>query len=345
MVIVNVFYFKAIECRLFGIQPAFYDWCQEATDILYDYCFEPDSDYYRTLYAVVCSHEAAKLTNSKKYNILLLDNLNGRTISIGNLMLDCGFAANVETEKMPKDLPVIDNHILPCSDDDDDDVFSAPDEQPNEAVRYDESEDEIPDEWDLQIFNAFDLLTANNIDTEKVEKALKNTPKLREIRPLSTPPPIALPLAEFRTPTVEWYQTDIHIKFDILLSDVSEYVAKVLRDRVFVFRTTKNGVPYNLSIQLYGKVEKTFVHSAGGQVVKVTLSKCRKEEWPRLAIQKDVRNIKYKLDMYQEPETEQNDLTRALMLKNKDVDEPEGNIWIVGSDEDEGSDSDMVLSD
>lgn len=327
---------------MFGLQPAVDDWCQEATDILYDYCFEPDSDYYRTLYAVVCSEEAAKLTNGKKYNILLLDNLNGKTVSIGHLMLDCGFATLVENEKMPEDLPVIETYTLPYSDDDDD--FSAPDEQPNEVVRYDEIEDEIPEEWDIQIFDAFNLLTGKNIDTNKVAKALQVTPKVPEI-PSSSPPPIALPLAEFRTPRVEWYQTDVHIKFDILLPDVTQHIAKVLRDRVFVFRTTKNGVPYHLSIQLYGKVEKTFVHSAGGQVVKVTLSKCRKEEWPRLTIQKDVRNIKYKMEMYQEPETEENGVARVLMLNNEDVDEPEDDICYVGSDFDENSDSDMVLSD
>lgn len=324
---------------MFGISPALDVWCKEATDILYEYCFEPDSDYYRTLYAVVCSKETAKVSCGKKYSILLLDNLSGRTISIGNLMIDCGFATLVEDEKLPEDLPVIEDSLLQYSDDDD------LEEQPNEVETFDEFGDELPSKWDMQIFNPFDLISGKHIDAAQI---LQQRPTIRhEIEP----PPRALPLSEFRTPTVQWYQTDMHIKLDILLPDVTEYIAKVLRDRLFVFRTKQNGVPYHLSIQLYAKVEKTLVHSAGGQVVKVTLSKCRKEEWPRLTIQKDVKNVKYNMEMYREPETEKSSPCKVLTL-GKELDDEFGleldqdvEFLDVGSDFDESSHSDLVLSD
>lgn len=62
---------------------------------------------------------------------------------------------------------------------------------------------------------------------------------------------------------------------------------------LFIFSTTHNGKPYQLDLQLYNKVEKTFQHSAGGPHIKITLSKCKKEEWPRLVVQRGMKHITY----------------------------------------------------
>lgn len=306
--------------------------------MLYDYCYEPASDCFRTLYAVVHSKEAAQFSGDKKYSISLLDNLNGRTISIGSLMIDCGFAGFVEGEKLPEDLPVIKNNTFSSSDCDVDDHH----EEPTENIHTDEFEDELDtDEWDLRVFNVSNLINGKYIDVERVLQRNSNN------REMSIPPN-GVPFNEYRTPTVVWHQTDIHIKLDIQVPHVTDYIVKVLRDRVFVFKTDQNGVPYHLTIQLYDKVEKTFVHSAGGLVVKVTLSKCRKEEWPRLSINKSMKNIKYNMEMHQEAQEEVCD-QKFLTIRNKELNEPiqdeEEPITFIGSDFDENSDSDIFSSD
>lgn len=329
-------YFQAIECRLFGVSPILDCWCPEATDVLYDYCFEPNSDYFRTLYAVVMTKEQAKFTNGEKYSILLLDNLSGATISISNLLIDCGFASFKENEELPANFPeIVENHEQSSE--------SELEEQQQEIWEQKENDEMLGDDWDLQVFNPLLLLSGEDVDVAK-KLVLCETKEKREVQqPLK-----ALPLFQYRTPTVVWHQTDVHIKLDIQIPNVTDYVAKLLRDRVFVFRTNQAETPYHLSLQLYGKVEKTFQHSAGGLSVKICLSKCRKEEWPRLTIQHNVKNVKYNMDMYQNAEEEE-DNGRKFLTLSKDLDErilgeTEKEVCI-GSDFDENSDSDMELSD
>lgn len=315
-------------------------WCAEATDMLYDYCYEPGTDdYFRTLYAVVHAKETKGSLGGEKFKISLLDNFSGRTISIGNLMIECGFANCVEEEKM-HEFPIIENDFLSNSEDE-------VDERAVEVVEPTalNEEDEFWNNLESEFFNPLELLSGKDIYV--TERLSKRKPKIKEIeqKPLK-----ALPLSEFRTPTVVWYQTDIHIKLNIQVPNVTDYIAKLLRDRVFVFRTNENETPYHLSLQLYGKVEKTFIHSAGGLSVKVTLSKCRKEEWPRLTILKDLKNIKYNMDMYQDADAAENSDRKFLTIdeehKNERwIDDDEGKELCFGSDFDENSDSDMLSSD
>lgn len=62
-----------------------------------------------------------------------------------------------------------------------------------------------------------------------VEKKVveKKEPELPPIRALPSP---------YSTPRVIWFQTDIHIKINILLSDVTDCVLNVLRGKVLFFR-------------------------------------------------------------------------------------------------------------
>lgn len=331
---------------MFGISPVLDVWCGEALDILYDYCFEPDSDYFRTLYAVVHSKESAKISGGEKYSISLLDNLSGRTINLCKLIIDCGFASCVEGEMLPTELPVIENNNLCNSDDEIEEIDNhSYNEHSNTLVEFDDSEDdedgEFLSQWDVQVLNPFELLRGKEIDCAKI---LEKQAKKRE----TLPPLKALPMCEYRTPTVVWHQSDIHIKLTIHVPNVSDYIAKVLRDRIFVFRTNQDDVPYHLTLQLYGKVEKTFVHSAGGLVVKVTLSKCRKEEWPRLTINKNVKNVKYDMEKYQDDEMDE-ESGRKIFTMDKDLNErvleEDGVEACEGSDFDENSASDGYISD
>lgn len=334
----NFLFFQAIECRLFGISPVLDCWCGEATDVLYDYCYEPNTDYFRTLYAVVCRKERATFTDGEKYSILLLDNFSGETVSIGNLMFDCGFASFAEGEELPAELPKIERHTESESEAEDDN-----NQQPDTTLKFDENEtleESLGDDWDLQIFNPLQLLGGKDIDvSKKLCPTAINHEEQSQFK--------ALPLCEYRTPTVVWYQTDIHVKLNVQIPNVRDYSANLLRDRILVFRTNQNGVPYQLSLQLYGKVEKTFQHVAGGLSVKIILSKCRKEEWPRLTIQSNLKNIKYNMEMYQDAEDGNNGRKFLTLDKELDVrllDDGEQELCI-GSDFDSNSDSDVMSSD
>lgn len=113
-----------------------------------------------------------------------------------------------------------------------------------------------------------------------------------------------------------------------------------------MFQTTSNGSRYKLNLPLYSKIEKTFQHSAGGLSVKVVMSKCRKEEWPHLTIQKDPKNVKYDVEKCEDPDEEGR--KRFLTLK-KEFDEElldDGEKeFCVGSDFDESSESDVMSFD
>lgn len=88
----DFFLLQVIECRLFGIAPVLDVWSSEATDILYDeYCYEPGTDYFRTLYSVICKKERACHTD-QKYAILLIDSSKMKNVIINNLTIECGLA-------------------------------------------------------------------------------------------------------------------------------------------------------------------------------------------------------------------------------------------------------------
>lgn len=111
---------------------------------------------------------------------------------------------------------------------------------------------------------------------------------------------------------------------------------------IYAFSTTLNGKPYKLDLQLYNKIEKTFQHSAGGPYIKVSLSKCKKEEWPRLVIQNGMRHITYDMSRCIGVSEEKK---KPFLTIGQDVDEP-----ILGDDEHEiqigsdytNSDSDVM---
>lgn len=256
-------------------------------------------------------------------------------------MFDCGFASIVEGEELPAELPKIEKRIASDSETEDDN-----DKQPDTILKFNENEEiaeTLGDDWDLQIFNPLQVLGGKDIDLSKKLKSITGTSgNYGEQQSCK-----ALPLSKYRTPTVIWHQTDVHVTLNIQISHVTDYIANVLRDRILVFRTDHNGTPYHLSLQLYGKVEKTFQHVARGLDVKVTLSKCRKEEWPRLTIQSNVKNVKYNMEMYCDAEDENNG--RKFLTLDKELDErllEDGEAEVcIGSDFASDSDSDVMSSD
>lgn len=158
---VNSILFQAIECRLFGVSPILDCWCGEATDTLYDYCYEPNSDYFRTLYAVVHVKEDARLTGGSKFGISLLDDLTGKVISVGSLMIECGFAGFAEGEQLPDDLPVI---VKPAQSDDEDVQEQKQADYIREFVADLEGDGGSGDEWDAQVFDPAKFLSRRNLD-------------------------------------------------------------------------------------------------------------------------------------------------------------------------------------
>jgi hypothetical protein len=88
--------FQAIQCRLHGITPSFQEWSNEATDVLYKYMFEPNSDFFRSFYIQVCDKEKSDPTRTKiKYSVLLKDGYGDKNVLINQLLLDCGFAKSI----------------------------------------------------------------------------------------------------------------------------------------------------------------------------------------------------------------------------------------------------------
>ncbi|RZC40006.1 ATP-dependent RNA helicase TDRD12 [Asbolus verrucosus] len=88
--------FQAILCRLHGLSPAFGEWEDEATDVLYKYMLEPDSDIYRSLFVQVRDTEDCDTMRTKlKYSVLLKDGFGTKNVLLNQLIIDCGFATSV----------------------------------------------------------------------------------------------------------------------------------------------------------------------------------------------------------------------------------------------------------
>lgn len=106
---------------------------------------------------------------------------------------------------------------------------------------------------------------------------------------------LALPPASHCTPQVRWFQHKERVELNILLVDCRIYDLRLVRGQLLHFSTVHDGKSYKLNLHLFGKVEKTYQHRAAGPSVKVTLTKCKADDWPRLVLQKGMKHIKYDL--------------------------------------------------
>lgn len=166
--------FQVIECRLFGVKPVLDCWSPEAIDILYEYCFEPHTDYFRTLYIKICNTETSRLTQGTKFAVLLIDTMNSKPVLINNIMIDCGFAIDVDTEVLDKDMSLsMTNH----DEEDEDDDAEEEDGQSYEVEDEQESGDEDDNGldrtvWDWQVFDIKKIWTGQKLEVYAMNKSL-----------------------------------------------------------------------------------------------------------------------------------------------------------------------------
>lgn len=73
---------------MYGTKAVTEDSQNDILDILYDYAFEPNSHYFRTLYAK--KMVTSKTTKHFNYSIILCDNFNDRPININKIIIDSG---------------------------------------------------------------------------------------------------------------------------------------------------------------------------------------------------------------------------------------------------------------
>lgn len=78
--------------------------------MLYEYVFEPNTDYYRTLYTTSCKEEQAVSTGGTRHKILLVDNFKNKIIIINKLLIDSGEAINIKGEDIDAQFSIPDKY-------------------------------------------------------------------------------------------------------------------------------------------------------------------------------------------------------------------------------------------
>ncbi|KRT83749.1 helicase, partial [Oryctes borbonicus] len=90
--------FQAIECTLFGVKPVLDSWPDEATDVLYDHCFEANTNIYKNLYVKQFKSIQSEHKGRNVYSVVVVDYVFEKPIFLNNVLVDCGFASLVKGE-------------------------------------------------------------------------------------------------------------------------------------------------------------------------------------------------------------------------------------------------------
>lgn len=165
--------FQVIECRLYGVKPILDCWSPEAVDILYEYCFEPQTDYFRTLYTKICNTETSRLTQGTKYALLLIDTMNSKPVMVNSVIIDCGFAVAVDSEHLDKEISINVNNSQ--EEEDGSEEEDVVDEQNYEVAEKQEGDDDDKDFgvdktlWDVQIFDIKKFFTQEDINVSTID--------------------------------------------------------------------------------------------------------------------------------------------------------------------------------
>lgn len=99
--------FQSIQCSLYGVTPVLKEWQVEATDILYEYAVEPQTDIFRSLYVNVIDKGHSSIMNQSKYSVILKDGFGQRNVVINMLMIDCGLASPDSNPIEDFEIPVV----------------------------------------------------------------------------------------------------------------------------------------------------------------------------------------------------------------------------------------------
>ncbi|XP_022905340.2 putative ATP-dependent RNA helicase TDRD12 [Onthophagus taurus] len=354
--------FQAIECELYGILPITETWQKESSDVLYKYCFLPDTDIFRNLLVNVID---SKSTNySTKYSVALLDNYDNKQTFINKILIDCGFAIDNKTAKL-------EDVILPSLNfNEDDDQFSSDDENENIAnQKYNISDDDIkkideiiPDKNDViededEMYADIDRCSFLNggwdfccTDFRTFMKEITQNSRVKPTpKKTSTSQdsnfyiPIKAASQNFYAPQLLWYQTKTQIFLDIQLENVENFTALVLKKKVFVFKTILNEKEYVLNLSLFNNVSNLIKKDNNGRSVKVVLTKIEEKEWDKLVdTNEKMRNIKYDFNKLKDEEIKKR---KFLDLGLDDDDESDENLPLYYNLSSEESDSDSENCD
>ncbi|XP_044764410.1 putative ATP-dependent RNA helicase TDRD12 [Coccinella septempunctata] len=344
--------FQAIHCRLFGIAPIEGDWSVEAVDVLYqNFTFEADSDIYKTLYAKCVLYEKGMNKGQSFFSIMLKD-VWEKPILINQLLVDCGWAEvisgftlddfevpvvqfesegetsdfeNDEVEKIKEIVntsnSISSNQVMPKG--------FAPRDRPKFTEENNDLEFFCGSSGD-EVDNFIEFMTAMT----------KNS--MEQTHPVNThnalPAIEAAPFeVDYLTPDVYWSQTRKTVDLHIKLPNVQNYNVKLLKSRIFNLETTVDEKKYVVNLVLYESVEKNFKHNLGGLEIKVTLTKNKEEEWPKLSrSKKRLRNVYY---MLSKEEMEDKDDKKLFLDFGEEFhmetdNESDGAIFDVYTDED-----------
>lgn len=109
-----------------------------------------------------------------------------------------------------------------------------------------------------------------------------------------------------------------------------------------MFRAMVNGEEYKLNVNLFDAIAGNVQHTSNGAIVRVTMTKKKVDEWPRLTSSKEkLCNVKYDLTKIKIDEGKKRRfLELDDGLEDEDTDEETGGTYMVyGSDESESEDS------
>lgn len=156
--------FQVIECRLFGVKPVLDCWSPEANDMLYEYCFEPNTDYFRTLYTKIHKIETPRLTQGSKYAVLLIDTINSKPTLVNNVIIDCGIAIGVDSEDLNVEILLSKVNTDEKEENEEEEIEEIRAVQSEQETETDEDDGLDRTIWDFQVFDIKKIWTGKQLE-------------------------------------------------------------------------------------------------------------------------------------------------------------------------------------
>ncbi|KYB28783.1 putative ATP-dependent RNA helicase TDRD12 [Tribolium castaneum] len=333
--------FQAIQCRLYGLSPISGEWDDEATDVLYKYMFEPQSDVFRSIYVQTLCKDASETMRVKTtYSVLMKDGFGDNNVLINQLMLDCGFATSIFDKIDDFEIPRPEAVEEESSDSDAGCLEVGP-EEPN-------LEEIFGDDFDLEIIDAEEFLEVLGVARrENPSLALENsdsnhTETIHD--PINSQIDQTVEKSNCLTPDVYWSQTENTVKLKIKLIGVENYKTNVVQKRIFTFSSLLNEKNYELKFTLHKPV-KMANHRALGQEVVVVLNKLEPVEWLQLTgTQRRMRFVHYEVPEFKE-EAKRKLLQLDITDDESDENDGEAPMYHVISDMDSEFDEEIDSSE
>lgn len=330
--------FQAIECSLYGVQPTA---SSELIDALHEQSYEENTDYFKTLYAMILSTEKS-VYGDMKYKIMLLDYYSGEVSSINSVLLRLNLAAEIPGERLDE------IELLPSSEIPD--VSHEEEYINNDAENFVELKD---DDFDFISYDYNPYAEADKMALDKTDEPSKDKPK-EDIGYI--PMTAVVNTNKKLLPKVTWYQTELNIFLEFSFIDNQDYKLYIVRNRFLSFNSIYEDKHYELSINLYNAVSKQFVHESKTHFIQAVLTKQKAEDWPRLVKSEEkMSNIKYKFDKIAvDSDEDEDEDEKKNLLQCEEIDDEyfkdaiytaEGHVEEIWSDYDSDSDYEALNED